>query len=291
MNELRDTVRAVLRRHPGQAWEKLCAEVGVTGLAIPEEHGGAGAGLPEVHAVLEELGRDLTPHRLHGTTLASQALLQAGDTRWLKRIADGSVTAALALDGEPYTLDAPGADVVVASHNGRLYEATVTRSCTALDESRALGVVEPDLTRPIGSANAGRLREIACVLLSAEQVGAAARALEITVEYTKTRVQFGRPIGAFQALQHRMADLHVAVEAARAVSRAAVAGQAHPSVAKVVCSETLMRVAGEMIQLHGGIGITWEHSAHRYFKRAHGSWHLYGTPDAHVKRLAAARLD
>jgi alkylation response protein AidB-like acyl-CoA dehydrogenase len=150
-----------------------------------------------------------------------------------------------------------------------------------------------------------QLRDLSCVALSAEQVGAAARALELTIAHTRDRVQFGRPIGAFQALQHRLADLHVLVESARSASYAAAdalatesaepAEGAEPAeagvlaaVAKVYCSETLQKVAAEMIQLHGGIGITWEHDAHLYFKRAHGAAHLFGAPQTHLTRLADA---
>jgi alkylation response protein AidB-like acyl-CoA dehydrogenase len=143
-------------------------------------------------------------------------------------------------------------------------------------------------------------------------VGAAQRALELTVAYTRARVQFGQPIGGFQALQHRMADLHVLVESARALSYAAAdtagdfaanrttaertpAGDApdlglRAAAAKAYCSEVLLKVAGEMIQLHGAIGITWEHDAHRYLKRAHGAAQLFGQPAGHVARIAAAVL-
>jgi alkylation response protein AidB-like acyl-CoA dehydrogenase len=140
-----------------------------------------------------------------------------------------------------------------------------------------------------------RARDAACAALAGEQVGAAARCLELTVEYTKARVQFDRPIGSFQALKHRMADLYVLVETSRsaayAAAHAAVAddGDAlamRAAVAKTYCSEALCRVAGEMIQLHGGIAITWEHDAHLYFKRSHGSAQLFGQPREHVARLA-----
>jgi alkylation response protein AidB-like acyl-CoA dehydrogenase len=164
-----------------------------------------------------------------------------------------------------------------------------------MDETRELARITLDRTpaRRVGDVDLDALRHLACVALSAEQVGTAERALELTVEYTKVRVQFGRPIGSFQALQHRMADLHVLVETARAASQAAADAVGTPglplaaAVAKVHCSEALMRVTGEMIQLHGGIGITWEHPAHRYFKRAHGSWHLFGQPAEHVARIGA----
>jgi len=144
-----------------------------------------------------------------------------------------------------------------------------------------------------------RARDLACVALSAEQVGAAQQALAQTVGYTLTRVQFGRAIGSFQALQHRMADLHVLVESAWSLSAAAASAAAEgapdlglrAAAAKAYCSEALARVAGQMIQLHGAIGITWEHDAHRYFKRAHGTGQLFGRPAEHIARIAAAVID
>jgi alkylation response protein AidB-like acyl-CoA dehydrogenase len=143
------------------------------------------------------------------------------------------------------------------------------------------------------------VRDAACIALSAEQAGAAAAALALTVAYAKVRVQFGRPIGSFQALQHRMAEMHVLVESARSLSYAAAeaAHQGAPdaglraAAAKAYCSEALAQVSGEMIQLHGAIGMTWEHVAHRYFKRAHGAAFLLGAPSAHVARVAAAVVD
>jgi alkylation response protein AidB-like acyl-CoA dehydrogenase len=142
-----------------------------------------------------------------------------------------------------------------------------------------------------------RARDLACVALSAEQVGAAQQALAQTVGYTLTRAQFGRPIGSFQALQHRMADLHVLVESARSLSYAAAAAAdaadfgLRAAAAHAYCSEALTRAAGEMIQLHGAIGVTWEHDAHRYLKRAHATAQLFGRPAEHTARIAAALLD
>ena len=326
---LRDAVRSLLEKRPDDAWSRLCGEIGVAGLAVPESYGGSGASLRETCVVLEELGRTLTPAPLLGSAvLAGTALLGSGDTdachRLLPGIADGTRLAALAwapatgrwepdevactadrrgrLDGEAhYVLDGGAADTLLVAARTTdgvgLFEvdpagAEVTPS-TTVDLTRRLAVVRLDGTpgRRLGGGDArdllARVRDVACVALSAEQVGTAARALELTVEYAKTRTQFGRPIGAFQALQHRMADLHVLVETARSISWAA-AETVDPvlaAAAKVHCSEALMTVAGEMIQLHGGIGITWEHDAHRYFKRAHGAWHLFGQPAEHVARL------
>jgi alkylation response protein AidB-like acyl-CoA dehydrogenase len=140
-----------------------------------------------------------------------------------------------------------------------------------------------------------RARDVACAALAGEQVGAASRCLELTVAYAKARVQFDRPIGSFQALKHRMADMYVWVETARSASYAAAHAADHgddellaarAAAAKTYCSEALCRVSAEMIQLHGGIAITWEHDAHLYFKRAHGSAQLFGQPREHVARLA-----
>ena len=181
---------------------------------------------------------------------------------------------------------------------------------TTMDTARRLAIVRLERApgRPIGatpgsagprSAALARARDLACIALSAEQVGAAQRALELTVAYTKVRVQFGRTIGSFQALQHRMAGLHVLVESARSLSYAAADAAAEDAAgfglqaaaAKVYCSEALARVAGEMIQMHGAIGITWEHDAHRYLKRAHGAGQLFGRPSEHAARVAATVID
>ncbi|MER6996357.1 acyl-CoA dehydrogenase family protein [Streptomyces sp. NPDC000410] len=140
-----------------------------------------------------------------------------------------------------------------------------------------------------GARVLARVRDVACAALAAEQAGAAERALEITVQYAKDRVQFGRPIGSFQAVKHRLADLHAEVVAARSLALAAAYADCAPELAaaaKAACSEAYEKVAGEMIQLHGGIGITWEHAAHDFFKRAHSGRHLLGAPAVHRERLA-----
>jgi alkylation response protein AidB-like acyl-CoA dehydrogenase len=339
-------------------WRRLCGEIGVAGLAIPERYGGAGAGPVETCLVLEELGRGLVPSPLLGSAvLAAQALLAAGDDeacrRLLPGIADGATVAALAwapqaghwdpagpaftacpdpgagpaaadgwvLTGESHhVLDGDTAGVLLAAAHTpggtALFEVdprhrgVTRRVLTAMDTTRRLAAVALDGApgRLLGAGAGGgdralaRARDLACIALSAEQTGAAQRALELTVAYAKTRVQFGRPIGSFQALQHRMADLHVLVESARslcyAAAFAAAGTGADPArlgmlaaAAKAHCSHALARAAGQMIQLHGAIGITWEHDAHRYFKRAHGAGQLFGRPDEHVARIAAALID
>jgi alkylation response protein AidB-like acyl-CoA dehydrogenase len=326
--DLRDAVRGLLAR--GGGWKGLCAQIGVAGLVIPQRYGGAGAGLAEAGIVLAELGRELTGSPMLGSAvLAASAVLASGDEaaceRLLPPIADGTV-AALAwttqagrwdpsevaftcgLTGQAhYVLDGDTAQILLAATPEGLIEVDldgpgVSRApAAALDETRTLAVVrlEGASGRPIGDGNVAAAlaaaRDAAGVALAAEAAGAAKRALELTVEYTRTRVQFGRPIGAFQALQHRMADMHVLVESARSLWRAAAAdADAEAGVdpmlavaAKVYCCDALASVAAEMIQLHGAMGVTWEHPAHRYFKRAHGSGLLFGAPSWHVDRIAS----
>jgi alkylation response protein AidB-like acyl-CoA dehydrogenase len=183
-------------------------------------------------------------------------------------------------------------------------QAGVCRAAVpTMDATRRLATVR--LARAHGrriggdaSAALDRARDLACLALGAEQVGAARRALDLTVGYALTRVQFGQVIGGFQALRHRMADLHVLVESARSLARAAASAAGDPAgpgplaaAVKVYCSDALTRTAGEMIQLHGAIGITWEHPAHRYLKRAHGAGLLFGGPARHAAAIAASLLD
>ena len=309
---LRDAVRSLLDKHSDvraaietphgydkAVWARLC-DIGV--LPIPEQYGGSGATRAETRIVLEELGRTLTPSPLLASMLATEALLATGNEeacgRLLPRIADGTVATLVwpwdneqtSLNGTArYVLNGDHAEILLATDGTDLYElAGVTREHTpTMDQTRRLATVH------LTGASASRLgrwspevRDIALAALSAEQVGAAARALELTVEYTKTRVQFGKPIGSFQALKHRMADMHVLVETARSAAEAAT-DEVSAAVAKVYCSEAFFKVAAEMVQLHGGIAITWEHDAHLYLKRAHGSGQLFGSPAVHLERLRA----
>jgi alkylation response protein AidB-like acyl-CoA dehydrogenase len=145
------------------------------------------------------------------------------------------------------------------------------------------------------SADVERVMDLACAAISAEQVGAAQRAFDLTLAYARQRVQFGRPIGSFQAVKHRLADLFALLESARSASYAAAfaAASGHEltvaaSRAKAYCSEAFSTIAGEAVQLHGGIGITWEHPIHLYFKRAHATSQLFGTPAWHRLRYARA---
>lgn len=310
---LRDTVAALIDKHASPAavreamdsergydeslWAMLCEQVGVAALVVPEELGGAGGELADAAAVLEELGRGLVPTPLLGTTLAELALLAAlengaePDTDTLEQLAAGDAIGAVVFD-PGYVVNGDVADVVVGIEDGKLTRWTevTAEALQTMDPTRRLARVSAGSTVVIGTDPG--LADTAAILLAAEQIGAAARCLELTVEYTKERVQFGRPIGSFQALKHRMADLYVAVQSARAVVGDAIAAPTPVSaaLARLAATEAFTKVAGEAIQMHGGIAITWEHDIQLYFKRAHGSAQLLGPVSDQLRRLESQVL-
>ncbi len=303
---LRDTARSLVTKRADPAavrtamesphgydenlWKVLCEQVGAAALLVPEELGGAGGELADAAVVVEELGRGLVPTPLMGTLWAELALLEAGyEGELLESLAAGESIGAVAFDPR-YVVNGDIADVVLTLDGDEVHRAQslAATARTTLDPTRRLASVEVTTSEPVG--NAPGLIDKAGLLLAAEQVGAAARALELTVEYTKTRVQFGRAIGSFQALKHRMADLYVLVEAARATVYQAISDLSPEAatVARIKASEALSAVSGDSIQLHGGIAITWEHDAHLYFKRAHGSALLLGMPRQLLPTLETA---
>ena len=301
---LRQTVAALVDKHASSEavrramesprgydeslWSMLCEQVGVAALVVPEELGGAGGELADAAAVLEELGRSLVPTPLLGTTLAELALLAADqpDSDTLEQLAAGASIGAVVFDRD-YVINGDIADVVVAVEDARLVRWTDVTAVPehSLDPTRRLARVTPGGSTAIGSDPG--IADIAAILLAAEQIGAAAQCLELTVEYTKQRIQVGRPIGSFQALKHRMADMYVAVQSARAVIGDAIDAPTPISaaMARLAASETFCSVAGEAVQLHGGIAITWEHDMQLYFKRAFSSAQLLGPPAEQVHRL------
>ncbi len=301
---LRQTVAALVEKHASPAavreamvsergydeslWQLLCEQVGAAALVVPEELGGAGGEIGDAAAVIEELGKNLVPTPLLGTTLAELALLAADepDTDALEALAEGTKIGAVVFDAE-YVINGDIADVVVAADGEQLTRWTsfTAQRTDTMDVTRRLARVEPQQTTSIGVDP--ELVDTAAILLAAEQIGAASRCLDLTVAYTKERVQFGRPIGSFQALKHRMADLYVAVQSARAVVDAALAEPSATSaaLARFAASEAFTKVAAEAVQMHGGIAITWEHDIQLYFKRAHGSAELLGPPREHLRRL------
>jgi alkylation response protein AidB-like acyl-CoA dehydrogenase len=317
--ELASTVRALLAKradpravraavtspagYDEDLWQMLVDQIGAAALAIPEEVGGAGFSLFETAVVLEELGRSLAPSPLLASLVTAEALLAGADgdaqARLLPRIAAGEVAAFAA--GDQPALDAAAATVLVGVVGDDLVEVDPTSAATTpvgtMDQTLRLARVDLTgaATTVIGRAvpAAERALLVGTVAATALQTGLAARALEMTVAYSKQRVQFGRPIGSFQALKHRMADMLVLVEMSRSASWAASYAvsvgapdawrQVH--VAKSYCSDALDHVAGETVQLHGGIAITWEHDAHLVLKRAHALGRLYGQAHEHRAQI------
>ena len=320
--DLRASVRAVLDRHAptdrlnavydgtddvtAPLWSAFC-DLGLPGLLVPEDLGGAGASAREAAAVLEELGRAAAPSPFLTSSVVATALLVAlGDTEILPMLASGEQTAALLVSpttGRPAltTVGLP-ADVLLLPEGDALYAvrgATVT-PVSSLDMTRPLGRVDLEgATRTLVSDDATAAIDLALLtgagLLAAEQVGVARWALETTVAYLKERRQFGRVVGGFQALKHRLADLYARVEQADAVARYAAATLATDDpdvpvavhVAASFCGEAATHAAEEAIQLHGGIGMTWEHPAHLHLKRAKADELLLGSPEAHRRALSA----
>jgi len=377
-DELRAAV-ATPAGHDSALWRQLAQSLGLPGLALPETVGGAGCGPTELVLACEESGRALLPSPLLGTSVLAAPLITALGTdaqraRLLPRIADGTLTAALATagpltaalaltgpnDGDwagggraggiqarpavtgadatapagdaaaPYLLYGQAEQVLgghsadlllVAAHTGgyartgiRLFlvgagaPGLVRTRLTALDETRPLARVElrdtPAEALGGSGASAGgdpadalaRTGCLAAAALAAEAVGAADLALTSTVDYVRVREQFGRPIGSFQAVKHRLADLYVQLQAARSAAyyaawAAGADGAELPVAAPLALAqalEALRAVTGAAIQLHGGIGFTWEHHAHLYFKRAVADDLLFGPVDA-LRAHAAGR--
>jgi len=301
---LRQTVAALVDKHASSEavrramesprgydeslWSILCEQVGVAALVVPEALGGAGGELADAAAVLEELGRALVPTPLLGTTLAELALLasEKPDVDTLEQLGAGTSIGTVVFDRD-YVINGDVADIVLAVEDQRIQRWTdvTVQTTPTLDPTRRLARVTPGASTVIGHDPG--IADTAAILLAAEQIGAAARCLELTVEYTKQRIQFGRPIGSFQALKHRMADMYVAVQSARAVVNDAVEAPTPISaaMARLAASEAFCTVAGDAVQLHGGIAITWEHDMQLYFKRAHSSAQLFGPPDDQLQRL------
>ena len=306
--ELAATVRALLAKradprveqYDEALWSTLCEQIGVAALAVPEEHDGFGASLFETAVVLEELGWSLAPTPLLSSLVVTEVLLAGADedarARLLPRIAAGEVAAFV--DGGGPVLDGDLATIVVLADDDGLYEVTgaETTWVPSMDQTIRLAEVTGGERTRIGDGARARERArlvgaVGCAALAA---GLAARALEMTVAYSQERVQFGRPIGSFQALKHRMADMLVLAEMSRSASWAASyavatgAGDAEElaHVAKSYCCEAASTVAGEAIQLHGGIAITWEHDAHLLLKRAHALGQLFGAPHEHRAAVA-----
>ncbi|MFJ6700132.1 acyl-CoA dehydrogenase family protein [Streptomyces sp. NPDC091272] len=331
-----DPAQVVVRAEEGTPydaglWKALGADMGVAGLLVPEELGGQGASHREAAVVLEELGRAMVPAPyLTGSVVATEVLLACDRERGevaglIAELASGRRTAAPVVpfgagpdsfrlpQGPQGTVagvaDAATADVLLVPTAQGLYAVERSGSGVAVTPQTPLDLTRPLATVTLDGADAtllagpdlcrAALRQgllAGAGLLASEQLGLAEWCLEETVRYTKERHQFNRPVGSFQALKHRMAQLWLEVVSARAAARnaadaLAAGGPQVPlavAVAQAYCARVAVHAAEECVQLHGGIGMTWEHPAHLYLKRAKADSLAFGTAGAH--REAVGRL-
>ncbi|SDK87196.1 acyl-CoA dehydrogenase [Nonomuraea maritima] len=325
--ELREAVRAFLRAaaplpkvregYDPAVYARLNGELGLSGLIVPEEHGGAGAGMAELAVALEETGAALLPGPFLSTVFATIAAGPVSDKELLTGIADGRVTATLdrtevLFDGTsargtlPQVLSGMEADVLVAparTGDGLVLVAVelagpgVRR--TALDtldltRGQAAVVLDGAPARPLGRAPEAELHDRLCVALAAEQLGVMRAALDAIVAYAKIRVAFGRYIGSYQGVKHKLADMHGKLEQAESIVRyAAWAADESPgelpgaaALAQAYVGRACFEVARDHLLLYGGVGYTWEHDAHLFYKRAKADEVLLGPPRLHRARLA-----
>jgi alkylation response protein AidB-like acyl-CoA dehydrogenase len=283
-------------------WREICA-LGWPGIAIAEENGGQGLGLVELVILCEELGYACAPSPFISNAIAGLLIEDAGSdeqrARWLGGIASGVERGAAALtpDPQPVVGAAEGAAVLVL-HDGdgaRIVEpgSAKLERLDLIDTTRAYFRVSANGGDPLPGDVAPSV-DRAVVALAAELVGVAQRSLDMAVDYAKEREQFDRPIGAYQAVSHRLADMLWATEEARSLTYyAAWCGDADPealplaaSMAKARASDAATSVTHNAIQTFGGIGFTWEHDVHFFLKRARVAAQMLGTPGQHRERVA-----
>jgi alkylation response protein AidB-like acyl-CoA dehydrogenase len=343
-----ETVRELMMSEDGfdRGQYKEMADLGWTGLAIAEEHGGAGLGPVEMGTLLEEMGRRVTPGPFFASAVMATTFLQeTGKSddfdRFLPSLASGDSIGTVALYDSPRgwnitpstrfseaedgfvlngskraVLDAGIADLILVTATDGDETGLFAVDPTAVGvEVVAESVLDPtrrqftvglaDVTVAaddrIGAGDVSkglrRALSLATVALASEQVGGAQAAMDMAVDYAKTRYQFGRPIGSYQSIKHRCANMLMKVEHARTTALYGARVTDDPDelaiaapLAGSTCSETYTWVAGENIQVHGGIGFTWEHDAHIYLKRAKTSSLLLGSP-RHQRDLLGQALE
>jgi alkylation response protein AidB-like acyl-CoA dehydrogenase len=283
---------------------KAMVDQGWTGVELPEDEGGLGLGMVEAVVLAEQVGAHIAPAPFIDNLLAAGALSAAGGQReWVERLVNGDAIAAVAWRPEIPVPYAPVADlaVVVDEHKGEVLLVDLSDG-PAIEREPAM-----DLTRPLGwlrlegrasTAIGGQeetttLLDRGATLYAAALLGGAARVLQMAADYAKERVQFGKPIGSFQAVKHRCADMLVDVEGMRSTAywaawclsaqdkEASIAA----STAKTWCSDASRRVMASGLQVHGGIGFTWEHDLHLFVKRSQLDQVTFGDGAYHRERL------
>jgi alkylation response protein AidB-like acyl-CoA dehydrogenase len=286
-----------------EGWAAMC-DLGWPALLVPEEHGGLGLGVVELAVVQEELGAALAPSPFLSTVAAAAVIADAGSdeqrARWLPALAAGEARGAVAtvLDDVGWTAvpDADGADVIVVRENDAWALATDTsaEAVEPLDATRRLWRVRAGSELDPLPGEGARAYDVVAVALAAESVGVARRAMDMAVQYAKEREQFGRPIGAYQAVSHACAQMLLEVEGARSTTLYAAwaldhepeSGPLAASMAKAYASDAGWRVPAASLQVHGGIGFTWEHDLHLWLKRGKANAYLWGDARRHRDRVA-----
>ena len=301
MEKVRELAEA--GEYDGSLWTEI-AELGWPGIFIDEEHGGQALGQVELTIAMEELGYALAPSPFFSNAAAGLLFVHGGGDgqkeRWLPGIASGERrgTVGVLSNGEaPLVPDADTAEVILLLDNG---SATVVEAGDAqvepvdtIDSTRRFFRVQAGGGEPLEGDVDGGLQPIE-VALAAELVGVGQRAMEMAVEYAKERKQFDRPIGAYQAVSHRCSQMLLEVESARAATLyASWAAEHEPeslplasSMAKAYAADAGWRVTASSLQVHGGIGFTWEHDLHFFLKRARTDGALFGSARMHRDRVA-----
>ena len=318
---LRDTLRDLLQKESSPAqvrkmwddatgrsperWHKL-GRLGVLGVAVPEAFGGFGGDEVDMVLLLEETGRAVLPepfleHAAVGAPLLARAGTEAQKSAWLPRLAHGEATVSVGLASQPFVLDA-AADLVILERDGEFHALTqdhlTLEPLRSVDRARRLFRVTAETgpeTRmgPAGPHSAWAFNHAAAAT-AAQLCGVASALLDATIAYSQQREQFGRRIGSFQAVQHKLAEVYVALESARSGAYYAAYALANDlpdapvavSVAKAAANDAERRANAEALQIHGGIGFTWEHDLHLWLKRGKALELQYGDADWHRRRIA-----
>jgi alkylation response protein AidB-like acyl-CoA dehydrogenase len=285
------------------AWRAMATQ-GLVGLLVPEDLGGMGGDHVDLLVVLKEAGRAAVPEPLLETAcIAAGTLVAAGSEeqqrRWLPAVAAGETVVSVQLAGQSHVVDADLADLLLVEGGSGLHLVETDRFSVqhvpAEDRSRRLFAVEVEAGagEPL-PGDARVARELAAFGTAALLIGISVRLLEMTLDHVKVRRQFGQPVGAFQAVKHKLATVFAALESARAATRYAAYAAARDlpdrgtaaSVAKVHAVSAATLANTEALQCHGGIGFTWEHDLHLWLKRGKALEHAYGSAREHRAALA-----
>jgi len=288
--------------NPATLW-KAAGEQGWLAVTVPEEFDGLGLGLVEAQVIARALGAGVAPGPWRGTVLAAEAIRLAGSDEqkaaWLPRLAAAEAVGALASSDALTAVEYGAIADVVVTPGGRLVTGASSTPRGSYDGTVRLADLTGGEVQELAGPVEAEIRARAAVLAAADLVGVAREALTRTVAYDRERRQFGVPVGSFQAIKHALADLHCTVTmaehavlyAAHAVDVEAEDAALAVSVAKAKAGDAAVASTGAMIQYHGGIGYTWEHEAHLFYKRAKrlaGQWGDAGTHRARIAELTIA---